>query len=110
MTGIALLLELLCEDGLTLSQQKASLPTYHLHKKKLPLQGIDLTALSDVLQKQFTGWQLDQRDGYHLSRPGEWLQLRASNTEPVIRLFVEAGDETSAKQLAAKVEHIIKPT
>jgi phosphomannomutase len=108
LTGIAMILQLLCEDDNSLSAQKGSLPDYYLHKQKLPLNGVDLAALSEVLQNTFSDWKFDLRDGYHASKDGQWFQLRASNTEPIIRLFVEAGQKQQAIDLARQIEDVVR--
>jgi len=108
LTGIAMILQLLSEDNTTMREQKNSLPDYYLHKQKLPMDDVDLAALSDSLKNEFSDWHFDTRDGYHVSKPNQWFQLRASNTEPVIRLFVEAGSRDLALEMAEHITGIIK--
>jgi phosphomannomutase len=108
ITGIALVLQLMTEQQATLRALKESFPSYYLHKQKLPLTGIDLSNLSDVLKKHFSGWEFNESDGYHVSRDGQWFQLRASNTEPIIRLFVETTSRKDSEALAVRVHEIAR--
>ncbi|MFQ5864683.1 MAG: phosphoglucosamine mutase [bacterium] len=108
VTGIALILQLLYESDRPLSGLKNTLPSYYLHKQKLSLVDIDMNALSLALSKKFPEWQISSHDGYRFSNERKWFQVRVSNTEPVIRLFVETPSKEESLQLAKELQNYIE--
>lgn len=89
-TGIALILELLAERNLKVSECVKILPKYFIKKDKWPV-GKDLEEMYSKLKSHFTDAKFDEQDGLRLDLPdSSWLHLRPSNTEPIIKLFGEA--------------------
>jgi phosphomannomutase len=99
--GIALLLSHLARTGRTLSETAAALPSYVIVKAKLPLEGLDGDALLARAERGLGATEIDRTDGLKLLWPErqEWLHLRKSGTEPVVRLIVESPDATGANRL-----------
>lgn len=108
VTGIALILQLLYESDTSLHGLKDTLPSYYLHKLKLSLTGCDVNALSIALKKKYSDWELDDIDGYRFSTGEKWFQVRVSNTEPIIRLFVETPTKEESLQLANDLQNYIE--
>ncbi|HEY3294913.1 MAG TPA: phosphoglucosamine mutase [bacterium] len=104
--GIALILEALLESGQTASGYFASLPRYHLVKRRLAFDDVQQLrrALQTVESKVSLG-DADHLDGLKWTLPQSWVQVRASNTEPIVRVFAEAPDEKEAQSLAETVLH-----
>jgi phosphomannomutase len=98
LVGIALILQLMAETGKTVSQLVGEIPAYYMSKEKFaadkPLAGLIL----DSAKKTFADAKLDASDGCRFDFDDGWLHLRVSNTEPVMRLIVEAKDKSAAQK------------
>lgn len=100
LVGIALTLQALAESGQTLSALHADLPQYKIVKGKLELPpGADARVLLDALEKKYRHEQIDLTDGLKILRDRSWVQIRASNTEPILRIIAEAPEEAQARHL-----------
>ena len=77
-------------------------------KKKFPLGEKPVKAIFEEVEKEFSDWTADKRDGLWLGKDKSFVHVRASNTEPVIRVIAEAPTEAEAEELCAKVEAKIK--
>ena len=99
--GIALLLSHLARSGRTLSEIASAIPAYAIVKAKVPLERIDGDALLTRAERALDGARIDRTDGLKLLWPDrqEWLHLRKSGTEPVVRMIAEAPDEAAAERL-----------
>jgi len=96
LVGAALVLEMLAERGTPLSELTAELPAYKMVKDKAPLGGAEPAAVFEAVRKRFPGATADTRDGLHLAWEDGCVHVRASNTEPILRIMAEAADETAA--------------
>lgn len=105
MTGIAVILQLLAEDGITLGQKVASLPEYHIVKEKFSYQG-DFSELAENVKKSFNG-KINDIDGIRIDMDRSWVHIRKSNTEPVIRVIAEASSLQSARELVSRAGNIL---
>lgn len=102
IVGMALVLEAMAARDLPLSALVDELPRYAIHKAKVTVQRDRIPAALDALEKHFTTATPDRTDGLRLDWPdGRWLLVRASNTEPIVRVFCEAAD---TQQAAATVD------
>ena len=82
--------------------------SYVMPKKKFPLGEKPVKAIFEEVEKEFSDWTADKRDGLWLGKDKSFVHVRASNTEPVIRVIAEAPTEAEAEELCAKVEAKIK--
>jgi len=101
LTGAALILSAMAaRHARTLDELMNEIPELHLAKlkfeKKRPLEEIGYE-----LEKKFPGAAIDRRDGIHISLPDFWLHIRASNTEPIIRLIAEANSQSKLREILA---------
>ncbi len=96
--GVALILQYLAREKSPVSQLVAQAPRYRIVKAKIP-RGADLQSAYQALKTRFPEASTDERDGLRLSWPGRWVHLRASGTEPVIRIIAEAPTEADALSL-----------
>lgn len=104
LVGIALVLSLLAERNTSLSALRASYPNYHISKNKIQLtEGVELPKIIDYLQTKYANEKLNNVDGLKIDFEEGWVQIRASNTEPILRVYSESKDEASANQLAQKI-------
>ena len=110
LSGIALTLELLATRGKKLSVIAAEIPAVSMIKRKLELSGIGgIAAVQPALERvaaAFASAKVDTSDGVRVDLPNGWVHLRASNTEPIIRLIAEAATASQANALADEVAGI----
>jgi phosphomannomutase len=107
LSGIALILEMLATTGQKLSQRAAAIPAYAIIKEKLPLQPGMAERAIQKLAAAFADRQIDTQDGIRIDSAQGWVQLRASNTEPILRIIAEAKDTATAARLIAEVRAAI---
>jgi len=98
--GVALILHLLAQTGVTLSRLVAESPRYTIVKAKAP-RGSDLPPLYQRLRQRFSDAAADERDGLRLAWSDRWLHVRPSGTEPIVRLIAEAPSRAEAEALVA---------
>jgi phosphomannomutase len=104
LVGIALLLSHLASSGKSLSQLRAGYPEYHINKNKIELDpSIRLSEIFSRIRERYTGRPMNTEDGLRIEFEGEWVHLRASNTEPIIRVIAESGSAASADRLAQRL-------
>ena len=96
--GVALILQYLARERTPVSALVAAAPRYRIVKAKTP-RGADLQAAYSALKTRFPEASADERDGLRLAWPDQWVHLRASGTEPVIRIIAEAPTEAAALSL-----------
>lgn len=80
---------------------------YAMPKKKFALGDKPVAEILPQVKAEFEGWTADERDGLWLGRGKSWVHVRASNTEPVIRVIAEAPSAEEAEALCSKVEKLI---
>ncbi len=102
--GIALTLQHLAEFGGTLSELNASLPQYVITKDKVQLGDIDSEAALQKLREDYAHEELDFTDGVKILRENSWAHIRASNTEPIIRVIAEAPTGAEAEQFCSEIK------
>jgi phosphomannomutase len=101
LVGVALFLSLLAHKGCKVSELKASYPQFHISKNKIQLTpDIDVDKVLYAMQNRYTDYDVTDIDGVKIDFPTEWVHLRKSNTEPIIRIYSESRDEDSAERLA----------
>ncbi|MBK9104257.1 MAG: phosphoglucosamine mutase [Saprospiraceae bacterium] len=108
LIGIALILMHLATSGKSLSQLKSGYPQYVMVKDKVsfdPAQSAQ--GILDKVAGHFIENSLDTRDGLKIDLPGAWVQLRKSNTEPILRIYAEARSAEEARSLVDRVKSLI---
>ena len=109
LAGIALFLTHLAKQGVKCSELRSKYPNYFIAKKKIDLQGIvDMDKLRENLVKAYPEASCDTRDGIKLDLPSGWVQVRKSNTEPIMRIYAEEKTMEQAERLADSVTVIVK--
>jgi phosphomannomutase len=103
LTGMALILHLLAETGQTISELVNSFPRFSLIKEKLACPSDKISVVLRMLRREYAGYPLDLRDGVKVVLPSGWFLVRGSNTEPIIRVVVEAATEADARAIMAGV-------
>ena len=103
LIGIALVLELLARRKQKLSAIVSEIPVYAIIKDKMPVDANIVAKLKPVLGEAFKQQKIDTQDGVRIDWPDSWVHVRASNTEPILRLIAEARDEATARDLISHV-------
>jgi phosphomannomutase len=99
IVGIGLILQFLVDSGGTLTALRSGLPQYEIVKTKISVAGRDTKKIFSALRKKFRGdGDINTDDGLKIDFKHSWVHLRASNTEPIIRIIAEAvtGPEAQA--------------
>ena len=108
LVGVAIVLQHLAETGQSLSEVRAALPVYSIAKHKVQLTpGMDARALLDAyaVRAQATpGARVSTVDGVKVDTDAGWAHVRASNTEPILRIYTEAATPEAADALARQAE------
>ena len=109
LVGIALFLTHLAKTGKSVSVLRASYPAYFISKNKITLTAdMDIDALLLEVQKKYQNQPHSTIDGLKIEFDKQWVHLRRSNTEPIIRIYSEGDSETKADTLAQKIISDIK--
>ncbi|RYE20039.1 MAG: phosphoglucosamine mutase, partial [Sphingobacteriales bacterium] len=109
LVGIALFLTHLAKYGKPISELKRSYPDYFISKNKIELQpGMDIDALLLKVEEKYKDQPYSTIDGLKIEFDKEWMHLRKSNTEPIIRIYSESRSEAAANALAEKIIGDIK--
>jgi phosphomannomutase len=109
LVGIALFLSLLAERKIRVSELRATYPTYYMSKKKIELTpGLDVDGLLEKMEMRYATENITTIDGVKIDFPENWVHLRKSNTEPIIRIYTEAKSQQEADALAERFIEEIK--
>lgn len=109
LVGIALFLTYLAEFGKSISMLRATLPNYHISKNKIELTPeMDVKAILEEIKKKYSKNPINTADGVRIDFEKEWVHLRSSNTEPIIRIYAESETQATADYLANKIIMDIK--
>lgn len=109
LVGIALFLSHLAHKKMSMTALRASYPNYEMAKKKIDLTpGIDVDAILEKMAKRYENEEVDTVDGVKIYIGKEWVHLRKSNTEPIIRVYTESKDAQAASDLADRIIDEIK--
>lgn len=104
LAGIALILSHLAETGLSASALRATYPNYRMSKNKAELQaGTDVDGILDKIQKKYKKQPINTIDGVKIEFDNDWVHLRKSNTEPIIRIYAESDSINTAENLTRKI-------
>ncbi len=109
LVGSALFLMLMAEKGGTVAELRASYPSYFMSKKKIQLTpGLDVDGILKSMAEKYKNEELSTIDGVKIDFPENWVHLRKSNTEPIIRIYTEAKTQSEADGLADRIIGEIK--
>jgi phosphomannomutase len=106
-TGMAFLLDRLARTPATVSERVAALPTFHRRSNKVAFEHGRLGPLMQSLETAYPDAEYNRSDGLKLSFADGWIHVRASNTEPLLRIAAEATTAARAEQLQAAVEALL---
>lgn len=109
LVGIALFLSWLAKSGKKVSELRKTYPDYFISKNKIELTPqIDVDNILVKIKAKYQQYEVNDIDGVKIDFPTGWVHLRKSNTEPIIRIYSEAGTVAEAEQFAQEVIGEIK--
>ena len=104
LVGIALFLSHLAHKKMSMTALRASYPNYVISKNKIDLDPkTDVDAIFANMAERYKDFEVDTTDGVKIYIEKEWVHLRKSNTEPIIRIYAESKDEAAANALAKRI-------
>lgn len=104
LAGVALMLTYMAQNGLSLLDIKTQLPQYVISKNKIDLQSDwNVPQIIEGLIDTYSQEEINTEDGLKIDFPDGWVQLRQSNTEPIIRVYSESGSQEAADALAQSI-------
>lgn len=109
LVGVALFLTHLANKKMTVAALRASYPEYYMSKNKIELTPqIDVDAILVAMTEKYKNEDITTIDGVKIDFANEWVHLRKSNTEPIIRIYTEAPSQEQADTLALRIIDEIK--
>jgi phosphomannomutase len=109
LVGIALFLTHLVTSEKSAKHLRSSYPDYFIIKNKMELEkGLDLNSIFTKIRTKYKSHPVNTEDGLRIEFDNDWVHLRSSNTEPIIRIIAESNFETTANNIALKLMHDIR--
>ena len=109
IVGIGLFLSLYCERDLSASSLLNTFPKYYMVKEKINLSNsINVDKILNQIAEKYKNEKIDLVDGVRIDFIDSWVQLRKSNTEPIIRIYSEAKSEEKSNNLISEIKTLIK--
>jgi phosphomannomutase len=109
LIGIGLFLSHLAEHKKSLKSLRGNYPDYFISKNKIELQkDLDVQLIFEKIQKKYKNNPVNTEDGLKIEFDTDWVHLRTSNTEPIIRIYAESSFETTANNIANRLMQDIK--
>lgn len=109
LVGIALFLTYLAEKNIPVSELRKEYPSYFMSKNKIELTpGLDVDGILQKMAEKYSTEKISTIDGVKIDFPENWVHLRKSNTEPIIRIYTEAKSQQEADVLAEKIMEEIR--
>ncbi|MFD3002183.1 phosphoglucosamine mutase [Pontibacter toksunensis] len=109
LVGIALFLSHLAKTGTSMTRLRASYPNYYISKNKIELTPeVDVDNVLRQMKDRYAKQPVNTIDGVKIEFNKEWVHLRKSNTEPIIRIYAESDSNATAEHLANKIIADIK--
>lgn len=109
LIGIALFLTHLARYGKSAKSLRGTYPNYFISKNKIELgEDVNVKHIFDKIKTKYTKQPINTEDGLRIDFDNDWVHLRTSNTEPIIRIYSESGTETTANNIAKRIMADIK--
>ena len=109
LIGIALFLTHLAKYGKSIKSLRGTYPSYFISKNKIELRDdIDLESIFAKIQDKYKNHPINTEDGLKIEFDKDWVLLRPSNTEPIIRIYAESGSETTSENIAKRIMEDIR--
>ncbi len=104
LIGIALFLTYLAQSNKSAKQLRGQYPDYFISKNKIALgDGFNAAKIFDAIKVKYKNQPINSEDGLRIEFDKDWVHLRPSNTEPIIRIYAESNFETTAANIAKRI-------
>jgi len=109
LIGIGLFLTHLAHSGKSVKQLRGMYPDYFISKNKIALEhSVDVSEVFKKIKDKYKALPINTEDGLKIEFDKDWVHLRTSNTEPIIRIYSESNFETTAENIAKKIMNDIR--
>jgi phosphomannomutase len=109
LVGIALFLTHLAKSGKSVKSLRSTYPSYFISKNKIELsEDVNVKNIFDQIKKKYKKQPINTEDGLRIDFDNDWVHLRTSNTEPIIRIYSESSTETTASNISKRIMADIK--
>lgn len=109
LIGIGLFLSALAQHKNGMKSFRAKYPDYFISKNKMELSsGVNVNEIFEKIKAKYKKQPINTEDGLKIEFDQDWVHLRTSNTEPIIRIYAESNFETTANNIALRMMHDIK--
>lgn len=109
LIGIALFLTFLAKEKKSVKQLRNTYPDYFISKNKIELgKDFNIQQIFDQITKKYKKYPINTEDGLKIEFENDWVHLRTSNTEPIIRIYAESNFSTTADNIAKKMMQDIR--
>ena len=108
LSGIAHILNMLAEKNISIDSHLDTLPQIFMKKETIPTKGKNLGVILSRLKSEFIDYPSNEKDGLRISLKSSWFHVRASNTEPILRVIAEARNIEDLNSLLKNVNSVIK--
>jgi len=109
LIGIALFLTHLAKSGKSVKALRSTYPDYFISKNKIEIgDDVNVKQIFEQIKKKYKKQPINTEDGLRIDFDNDWVHLRTSNTEPIIRIYSESGSETTANNIAKRIMEDIK--
>jgi len=108
LVGIVLFLSYLVEKNQKVSMILNSMPSYFMLKEKISLdENVEIDSIFLAIKSTYDEKELDTRDGIKINKKSGWIHLRKSNTEPIVRIYIEAKNKEESEMFFSEIKKII---
>lgn len=109
LIGIGLFLSHMAATGKNMKAIRNSYPDYFISKNKIELdKGVDVKNIFELIKGKYKNQPINTEDGLKIEFDKDWVHLRTSNTEPIIRIYSESQNETTADNIAKRIMQDIR--
>jgi phosphomannomutase len=109
LIGIGLFLTHLANSGKSLKHFRSTFPDYFISKNKIELEnGFDMKTIFENIKQKYKNHPVNTEDGLKIEFDDDWVHLRTSNTEPIIRIYAESDYESKANHIAMRLMQDIR--
>jgi phosphomannomutase len=109
LIGIALFLTHLAKFGKSIKTLRGTYPDYFISKNKIELnENVNVGQIFEQIKKKYKNQPINTEDGLRIDFDNDWVHLRTSNTEPIIRIYAESTSETTSNNIAKRIMEDIR--
>lgn len=109
LIGIALFLTHLAKFGKSIKTLRGTYPDYFISKNKIELnENVNVKQIFEQIKKKYKNQPINTEDGLRIDFDSDWVHLRTSNTEPIIRIYAESTSETTSNNIAKRIMEDIR--